>query len=165
MILTIWRHGQAANAAVDSERELTETGMDDVGFGSDQFRQQCELRKLPLPGLIFHSRWLRTSQTADIISRHFPQAALEAAEVLIPGSGINAVNHFLENYTEAAIEHLMLVSHQPLVSALVDHYLGESGRVAPLVPGGFAVLDMDVVALGCADLLFSAQPPEYRPQA
>ncbi len=165
MILTIWRHGQAANAAVDSERELTETGLDDISFGCDQFHRQCELRRLTLPALILHSRWMRTAQTAAIIGRQFPQAAVEAADALIPGRGVRDVDQLLESYLEAGVEHLLLVSHQPLVSTLVDYYLGSKGRVASLVPGGFAMLRLDFAGADCAELVFSAQPPEYRAQA
>ena len=165
MILTIWRHGQAANAAQDIDRELTETGLDDISFGCDQFHQQCEMRRLALPEIILHSRWLRTAQTADIIGRQFSQAVLESAEALVPGSRIGDVSAMLDPLLEGGVEHAILVSHQPLVSALIDHYLGDPGRVAALVPGGFAMLRLDIAMAGTAELVFSAQPPEYRAQA
>ena len=165
MILTIWRHGQAASAARDSDRELTETGIDDISFGSDQFHQQCNLRDLPLPSQILYSRWLRTSETADIIGRQLPQATLAPDEALIPGRRVQAVDQLLAGLPGGGPDHLILVSHQPLVSGLVDYYLGQPGKVAPLAPGGFAVLQMGVAGAGCAELLFSAQPPEYRAQA
>lgn len=165
MILTIWRHGQAGSAAMDSERELTETGLDDVSFGCDRFHQQCELRGLPFPRTILHSRWLRTSQTADIIGRQFSHARQEPAEALVPGSRVEGVNQLLDSYLDSGSDHVLLVSHQPLVSTLVDYYLGESGRVPGLVPGGLGVLRLDIAGQGCAELIFSAQPPEYRAQA
>ena len=67
----------------------------------------------------------------------------------------------LEEYW-AGDNHSVLVSHQPLVSRLVDHWLGEQGRVPGLVPGGLVTLEMEVVAPGCAALVFCAQPPDYK---
>jgi phosphohistidine phosphatase len=58
--------------------------------------------------------------------------------------------------------HLILVSHQPLVSSLINHYLGEWGRVPPLSPGGFCTLHISAPAEGCAELVFWALPPEFQ---
>ena len=163
MILTIWRHGEAGNAVTDRMRELTSVGQDDVGFGCHQFYKQCTARDVTHPGLILFSEWVRTAQTTEIIANAFTDAAAESCRALIPGGQPRDVDTELDRRMTAGElpEHLLLVSHQPLVSALVDYYLGTVGLVAPLVPGGFAVLEMDVVAPGCASLLFSAQPPQF----
>ncbi len=147
-------------ASSDRERELTARGIDDLGFGTEQFLQLCEQRGLPQPTAILYSRWLRTSQTADIIGSRFTHARAQACDALVPGQRPADVDAMLQEQIQAQA-HILLVSHQPLVSSLVDHYLGQPGRVAPLVPGGFACLQLDVAAAGCAQLLFSAQPPEY----
>lgn len=166
MILTIWRHGQAGMASTDRERQLTGRGVDDVGFGAGRFRLSCRAHGIADPDLILHSLWVRTTQTADIIGNHFPLASREASTALVPGRTAAGVDAELERWMPAEPDaHLLLVSHQPLVSTLVDHYLGEPGRVAPLVPGGLATLRLEVPAFGCGELLFSAQPPEYEAQA
>ena len=163
MILTIWRHGAAGSAATDRQRELTSIGRDDVGFGCHRFFEHCSTRDLPHPDLILYSEWLRTTETADIIAGAVSLAALLGSSALIPGSSVAAVDARLEPLFAAGISpaHLVLVSHQPLVSALVDYFLGDRGLVEPLSPGGLACLQLDVAAAGCASLVFSAQPPQY----
>lgn len=162
MYVTIWRHGEAGMAASDRERELTTRGRDDVGFGCHQFHHHCEARGIPHPQCILYSPWQRTSQTAEIIASAFSHATREACEALIPGRSPDAVDPVLQRLLdEGLVAHALLVSHQPLVSTLVDHYLGEAGLVPTLVPGGQATLDTAVAAAGCARLCFSAQPPEY----
>ncbi len=163
MILTIWRHGEAGSAVTDRKRELTENGRNDIELGCVEFREHCAKYDLPQPKIVLLSEWVRTEQTASIIVSVFPEATVQACRALIPGcqpAEVDAALVSLLNGNELS-EHLLLVSHQPLVSSLVDFYLGESGQVAPLVPGGLATLELDVVGPGCASLRFSAQPPHY----
>jgi len=163
VIVTIWRHGEAGQAFSDRRRELNERGTDDIGFACQQFHRACEARQLPHPQLILHSPWVRTTQTAEILDAAFTHAALRAHESLQPGAGIGDVDALLEQLllSPQCPEHLLLVSHQPLVSRLVDHYLGEPGRVPPLSPGGLAALDLAAATAGGARVLFWALPPEY----
>ena len=164
MIVTIWRHGEAGSAASDEQRELTVTGTDDVGYGCHQFHDICHGRSLPHPDLILHSNWVRTTQTAEIIATAFTHADMRSLRALIPGSDVRSVDAALTELQQAtsAPEHVVLVSHQPLVSRLVDHYLGEAGRVPALSPGALATLQLHLPARGCGRLLFWALPPEYQ---
>lgn len=164
MFLTIWRHGEAGVASNDRMRELTVTGVDDIGFGCQRFHAHCEARGIPHPQQILYSEWQRTTQTAVLIARAYNHARLLTCDALIPGRGPADVDSMLGPVAEDAGEggsHILLVSHQPLVSALVDHYQGESGSTPVLMPGGFATLALDVPAQGCGQLLFVAQPPDY----
>ena len=163
MILTIVRHGQAGWAASDRRRELTDRGTDDIGFACPQLHAACEARQLPPPDLILHSPWLRTTQTADIIASAFTHAQLRSHAALQPGSAPPQVDRLLESLLggEAGPRHLLLVSHQPLVSRLVERYLGEPGQVPALSPGGLATLELEAVGPGAGRLLFWAMPPEY----
>ena len=162
MILTIWRHGEAGSAVTDRQRQLTGQGRDDISFACHQYHEHCSARSLSHPELILFSEWQRTTETADIIAGAFSHALLESCDALIPGRKVSDVDVALGNLALSGLpEHLLLVSHQPLVSSLVDYYLGEYGRVAPLLPGGLACMTMDTPAAGCGSLLFSAQPPEY----
>lgn len=162
MILTIWRHGEAGSAVTDRKRQLTGQGRDDISFACHQYHEHCTARSLSPPGLILFSEWDRTTETADIIAGAFSHARAESCAALVPGSRVQDVDSALDEYMKKGLpDHLILVSHQPLVSALVDYYLGETGRVAPLQPGGLACLEVDVPAAGCGRHLFSAQPPEY----
>ena len=108
--------------------------------GSRRPMIDAPVRDLPAPDLILYSEWSRTTETADIIAAAFSHASLRRESALIPGSGVAAVDSVLEALLSATNrpEHLVLVSHQPLVSSLIDYYLGDPGRVEPLSPGGLA---------------------------
>ncbi len=164
MIVTIWRHGEAGSAASDRLRELTLRGADDVGFACHRFHDICHARGIPLPGLVLHSAWVRTTQTAEIIACAFTYAGLSPNKALQPGGSIEAVDAALAAITpsDSNVQHVVLVSHQPLVSYLVDYYLGGIGQVPSLLPGGLVSLDMQMPAVDCGQLLFWALPPEYK---
>ena len=162
MYLTIWRHGEAGDATRDRLRELTERGQQDIRRGWPKFARFCEQRGIALPDAILYSEWVRTRQTAAILSSQLPNAHSAACTALLPGRRPADVDTELELICRAEPRaHLLLVSHQPLVSALVDHYVGEKNRVPALMPGAFATLDIDVLAQGCGAPRFCAQPPSY----
>jgi phosphohistidine phosphatase len=167
MIVTIWRHGAAGSAVSDRRRELTGRGMDDIGYGCHQYHDICHSRSIPHPELVLHSDWVRTTQTADIVASAFTHARIRSMGALLPGSDARAVDVALSRLfqDEKALRHVVLVSHQPLVSRLVDHYLGEPGRVPSLSPGALVTLEMDVPAKACAQMLFWALPPDFETDA
>ena len=160
MIVTIWRHGEAGEAFADRRRELTDSGRDDIGFGCQQFHLACAGRNMPAPDLILHSPWVRTRQTAELIASAFAHATVRPEAALRPGSEPAAVDTALDACMNSQL-HVVLVSHQPLVSRLVDNYLGEGGSVPPLSPGGLATLELDVAATDAGRVWFWAMPPEY----
>ena len=143
----------------DEQRELTVRGADDIGFGCQQFHQACEARGIAQPAHILHSPWLRTTQTAEIIAGAYSHARLEPCEALRPGATPADVERTLGAFE--ADEHVLLVHHQPLVSRVLGHYLGDAAQVPFLDPGGLASLTMAFAAPGCASLLFWSVPPEY----
>jgi phosphohistidine phosphatase len=106
---------------------------------------------------------VRTSQTAGIIAAAFTHASLSAVQALQPGSTVAAVDEAVSRFIDFGHQqqHMLLVSHQPLVSHLVEHYLGEGSSVPFLSPGGLVTLSMEVLAPACGRLLFWAFPPEY----
>lgn len=163
MIVTIWRHGMAEAGAIDRQRNLTPAGRDDVGFGCHQFHEACVSRGLPSPTAILFSPWVRTAQTAEIIAGAFTHASAAAEPALQPESDVAAVDSALAKRVAStdAKQHVLLVSHQPLVSQLADHYLGESGTVPSLTPGAMVTLTLDTPAAACGRLMFWAMPPEY----
>jgi phosphohistidine phosphatase len=162
MILTIWRHGAAEEGLNDDLRELTSAGSDDVGFGCHQFHQACHLRDIPHITTIVHSPLQRTMQTAAIIAAAYGSAEMRAEDALKPEARVADVELMLQRADpNAAEEHIALVSHQPLVSRIVNHYLGVAGSVPSLPPGGLATLRLDAPGAGCATLLFWLFPPEF----
>lgn len=162
MILTIWRHGEAEDAVDDRLRELTVAGRDDIGFGCSQFHRACALRGIDPVTTVLHSPWVRTAQTAQIITIAFNPSFVRAENALRPGGRVDAVDAAIAGCDIGSKEqHIALVSHQPLVTYLVNHYLAEPGRVPPLPPGGLVTLSLDVAGPACAQLLFWALPQEY----
>lgn len=163
MILTIWRHGTAAEGGNDRLRELTDSGRDDVGFGSHRFHEACITNNIPHPHTILHSPLVRTSQTAEIIAAAFTHASVRAVQALQPGNMPSAVDDAVSQFIDFRMQqqHIVLVSHQPLVSLLVEYYLGGGGSVPYLAPGGLVSLALDDFAPACGKLLFWALPPEY----
>jgi phosphohistidine phosphatase len=163
MILTIWRHGEAEGGSIDRARELTSSGCDDVGFGSRQLHKACSIRGIPQPDIILYSPWVRTVQTAKIITAAYTHASASAEIALQPGNDLGAISVALSGVADSNpdAEHLLIVSHQPLLSRLVDHYLGEVGIVPSLSPGGLVTVSLELFEAACASLHFWALPPEY----
>ncbi len=160
MLITIWRHGEAGSARSDRQRELTSSGASALITGVGQFVRALEARALPQPSEVWCSPWCRTRQTASILQQQGLLPAMDESR-LQPGASISAVEDWLNASVDYSDErHILLVSHQPFVSQLIDYLLGDT-RVAPLSPGGFACLRAPVVAPAMADCLFWALPPYY----
>ena len=62
----------------------------------------------------------------------------------------------------SAPAHVVLVSHQPLVSQLVDYFLDTAGSVPSLSPGALVTFELSSPARACGELRFWAVPPEYQ---
>jgi len=163
MILTIFRHGEAGEAATDRARELTEKGAQDVERGAAVFLETCRRRALQLPERLYCSPWARTASTARLICRALENVPLVTLPAIQPGRDIAGVQRWFEENSETMRDdsHLIMVSHQPLVSHLVDYYLGAGSPVPSLSPGAFATLSMGVPGSACGSLQFWAMPPEY----
>jgi phosphohistidine phosphatase len=164
MIITILRHGEAGSASIDAERELTPQGIDDISFAGQQFHKACEARRLVSPDLIRHSGWLRTTETADIFAGPCQSCSVLPEQALQPDGDVFGVTIMLRRLqdTHPDAAHVLLVSHQPLVSQLADYYLGIANPVPALSPGGLFSFNMDVPAGNGGILLFWALPPEYQ---
>ncbi|TXS95623.1 hypothetical protein FV139_07020 [Parahaliea maris] len=162
MILTIWRHGEAAPAVNDRLRQLTPRGERDVARGAPALADLCQRRGVPAPDQLWFSEWQRTTQTAGLIATALA-CDKRAERALIPGASVAGVEHALAPLFAAADgpAHLVLVSHQPLVSSLVDVLLGEHRAAPPHPPGGLVTLELSAPAAACGRLLWWAFPPDF----
>lgn len=163
MWMTVLRHGEAGPAARDRLRELTPRGESDVSRGAGRLLAICERRGAPPPDALWYSRWERTRRTAELVAAAVPGLAPAPEEALIPGSGPRDVERVLEPLWPPGEgpAHLVLVSHQPLVSRLVDYLLGQRGEAPSQPPGGLVTLQVEAPAAGAASLAWWAFPPAY----
>ncbi len=152
------RHGEAGTAVSDRLRRLTPRGSQDVRLAAQQLRELCDKNSVLAPHSVLCSPWVRTRETAEQVTEVLGLDAPRALEALIPGAGTADVDGILARSDEG---HLLIISHQPLVSRLVDHYTGDPGRVPGLTPGGFVTMATAVAAAGVAELLFWAMPPDF----
>jgi phosphohistidine phosphatase len=116
MKLWVLRHGQAEpQTRTDAKRELTAHGREEV------LRSAAHLLGLPLDA-IYTSPYVRAQQTAELVhgALGFTEPVL-TVPWLRPDTDVRKVIDTLDGL---ALENVLLVSHQPLVSSLVgmlDH--------------------------------------------
>ena len=167
MRLLIVRHGEAGMARTDFERPLTESGIQDIEAAKTCLCELAVSEGSDTVALI--SPYTRTQQTWNILSPAFACSVERDCEALTPDSDRQQWLALLQSYEdkpdEDATERLVIiVSHQPLVSNLVNYFLTGDRRnstLASLPPGGMTLLDMNYVEAGCATLLWQRLPPNY----
>ncbi|ARN76116.1 phosphohistidine phosphatase SixA [Oceanicoccus sagamiensis] len=155
MNIVILRHGEAEiYADSDAQRNLTDYG-----------REQAQAAGVCLKALaldfkqVWVSPYIRAQQTADGVLSALGDIPRETVDALIPESSpINLVDT-LSTYSGG---DLLIVSHQPLVSALVgllenaDHRSGP-----PMSPASMAMLTADTLLAGCCQLQWLRHAPNF----
>jgi phosphohistidine phosphatase len=140
--LVIMRHGEAEPmSAQDSQRQLTARGRHEVNQMALWLQQHYAAFDL-----IWVSPYLRTRQTAELmLARQAPFSQLEIMSELVPdGDAALFKSYFDARISEKPEARVLLVSHMPLVSFLVEAFT---------VPGQAPVFS--TAQLACID---------YRPQ-
>jgi len=155
--IAILRHGEAEfGGDYDASRELTQRGIVNshsvASTLQDNFHAEGGLQA------IFYSPFVRTQQTAETVLAAFDDSLIpsEASNALLGDNTPLTVCRWLE---ALPYDRILLVSHQPLVSCLVDWLvqgtdsfkLGGTNNY-PFYPSSLALLSTNVVAQGCADL-------------
>jgi phosphohistidine phosphatase len=153
--MKIWlmRHGQAeAMAASDPQRALTEQGRVEAAAVA----RLLEGKQLDN---ILASPYLRAQQTAAIVSRHLAWTkGIATAAWLTPDDEPRLVLDFLAERDE---QHLLLVSHQPLLGQLISLLVdGHKGAHYPMPTAGLACIETDFPAAGIGQLLLLTCPAE-----
>ncbi len=152
MLLYLLRHAIAQERAEsDAARELTAEGIAQARSVAQKFSNYS-----PLMERVICSPYVRAQQTASYLMPEFPDLELVSDERLRPEGDIYAVLDSIEAY---ALEHLLLVGHNPfmsrILSLLVDgpieshHYVGNAHLYC---------VSMDVVAPGCGEILYTLKP-------
>ncbi|HGM5579362.1 TPA: phosphohistidine phosphatase SixA [Pseudomonas putida] len=136
MKLWILRHGEAEpRASTDAERRLTAHGREQV------LHSAARLLGQPLQAIVA-SPYVRAQQTAALVHDTLGFAeSVRTVPWLTPESDVRQVIGEIERL---GLEHVLLVSHQPLVGALVgmlEH--GHLQQPAPMSTASLAELEGD----------------------
>jgi phosphohistidine phosphatase len=140
----------------DAQRPLTDEGsekMEAAARGLVRLQSRCSH--------ILSSPLLRAQQTATILQRHYPDAAMSQLEELAPSYSseecIEAVNHCRER-------QIAIVGHEPGLSRLIAALIGCSmDGTIELKKGGVALLQFDhQIAPGRGILRWLVTPKQLR---
>ncbi len=152
MLLYLLRHAIAEDRAEsDFARELTAEGIVQARSVADKFAQRS-----PQLDRVICSPYARAQQTASYVMPLFPEIEMTSDEALRPTGDVYAAIAAIESY---AVQHLLLVGHNPfmsrLLSLLVDgtietrHYVSNANLYC---------ISMDIVAPGCGEILYTLEP-------
>ncbi len=156
MKLFLLRHGEAESRAHnDSTRELTTKGRQEVTQVAHLFAaRNVQLQRC------YVSPYIRAAQTAALfLSEAGQEISPETTPVLLPEVRANIVMDFLEGVRE---QHVLLVSHNPLVSEL--HALLIEGDISDMHILGTSELiciEFDVIGLGMGTSPFRVIPEAH----
>jgi phosphohistidine phosphatase len=139
MKLWVLRHGEAhTQAASDAVRELTPLGREQVLLSAARLAGQ--------PLTLLASPYVRAQQTAERVREALGLDAVVTVPWLTPDSDALKVIAGLSNYQDGAV---LLVSHQPLVGALISVLTrGNYRHPEPMGTGSLACLEGEGVAVG-----------------
>jgi len=146
MRLWILRHGEAErHTQRDAERELTVRGEADARAAGEY------LATVVSPALrVLASPYRRAQQTAQAVLLALPNKQLATVNWLTPDDDPIAV---VAELAKLSATEVLLVSHQPLVSALAGLLVDGDYRAGPpLGTASLAELELSMVAPGCARL-------------
>lgn len=144
MQLYIMRHGDALQyARTDAERPLS-----DLGRRQAAAMASCFLA-VP-PTRIICSPYLRAQQTCSILCEALGNKSFDTVDGITPDVDPMRVVHLLQPYSS---ETLLMVSHQPLVSALIGLLVqGDMASGYMMGTASVAFLQMDTPGVGQATL-------------
>ncbi len=118
--LVIMRHGEAEpQSSQDSQRQLTAKGRADV----TQMAQWLATSYQPFD-FILHSPFIRTQQTAELMWHgQSSKPSLQTLAELVPDGDCQQIQLYVDALLETqANARILLVSHMPLVSFLVETF-------------------------------------------
>lgn len=155
--MRIWvlRHGEAERQTqYDPDRVLTARGSEDAKNAG------LVLSKYVSNALqICASPYKRAQQTAQAAALALPHQQIATVNWLTPDIDPREVLKFIELLPNSDI---LLVSHQPLVSALVGVLIDGDYRAGPsMSPASLAELELTAIGIGCAKLISVRHAPDF----
>ncbi|MCH8551305.1 MAG: histidine phosphatase family protein [Natronospirillum sp.] len=136
------RHGEAEfGGAHDEMRRLTDRGVQQIRRAANQ---------LPKQGLmLYHSPYVRTTESAQIVMNHVAVSGQQAALWLTPDARLDDTLAQLELLQGP---DLLLVTHNPLVTRLTASLTGAPEFEVGFGTGSLARLDGEALLPGCMTL-------------
>lgn len=155
--MRIWvlRHGEAeCETHRDSERALTAHGSDDAKAAGIFLSAVA-----PASLQICASPYKRAQQTAHAAAQALPQQHITTVDWLTPDTDPQIVLRALEQLPR---NDILLVSHQPLVSALLGVLMSGDYRAGPSMnTASLAELELTTIGIGCAKLISLRHAPLF----
>jgi len=155
MNLIIMRHGEAEPyASSDRDRVLTDYGRQQA-YAAGEWLKANEIAI----NYCWASPYVRTQQTAESVQSVYGDLKACIADFLTPGSSPMAV---AEQLRGEATANLLLISHNPMVSQLVN-YLSSGRTQGPAIMGtaSMAMFDESQWLPGCCSLLWLRHAPGF----
>lgn len=152
MKLYVLRHGRAeSHALTDAQRRLTASGRQDLA----RLLTSCQSQLQPLQEL-WVSPLVRARQSAEVVcevlDRHIPT---HICDNLVPEADLDGLYQQLYS---SDCEHLLLVTHQPLVGELVNDLCGAEPGHHYFGTSTLACIDAEFIASGMGELQWLRHP-------
>lgn len=149
MKIFVLRHGKAEPyASADHLRELTVRGQSDVH--TTILKKQASLASLQRA---YVSPYVRAQQTFTHAKTLLPDIEQIDTDLLVPGANVDQLIAMLyQAHHEEAINSVLLVSHQPLVSTLLQTLCHLDYSAVWMSTSALALVELQVPASGCGEL-------------
>jgi len=151
--LYIMRHGDALmKAPRDSLRPLSQLGHDQAVDTAKHLHSHLHLHLDSALGLVLASPYLRAQETTEHMVAGIGYAnKVVTNDEITPNDSPDSVIRLLSNYE--SFGSVLMVSHQPLVSALIGRLVsGHYHEGPPMGTASIVCLDMPTVGIGMANL-------------
>jgi phosphohistidine phosphatase len=149
MQIFVLRHGQAEpQVTTDNARNLTEKGRADIAQNINH--SLSELKDIQE---IWASPLIRAQQTAeivrDILALKNIQVSIKTTDLITPESNPAGLFNSLQS---AAVNSVLLASHQPFVGDFIDLFCGGVRGFHPMNTSSMALIECDIAAEACGEL-------------
>ncbi len=150
--LWVLRHGRAEPYnGNDAGRALTDEGRAQVAEVLSRQRAQMDTRGL----VIWSSPFLRARQTAAIAAELLDCPIARETDLLLPEA---KPSQLLEEVYRSSSHNILLASHQPLVSSLLDTLCGRRGEEHAMKTASLAAVRCEVAAADMGQLEWLVHP-------
>ena len=152
MLVYLLRHAIAQDrAASDSARDLTVEGLAQARSLTEKFKQYS-----PAMDRVLCSPYNRAQQTASAVMTLFSDIALTLDESIKPSGDVYSV---LDAIDGLDVQHLLIVSHNPLLSNLLSVMVDGTMESHRYIDNAVLhCVSMDVVASGCGEIAYRLEP-------